>query len=294
MVYDLQDRLVAWRDARLAAANKWIYTKYDALGRVVLTGIVTYTSSPDRNSLQSHVNTLGNNNAVLNSTSGRSGSINAGGFPQVGQGNGEGEVLSANFYDTYALSTPSMTYIQRSGFDVQSSKTHGLLTGKLVTNLSTGNRVETVYYYDSQGREIQTIEDHHLGGQMRFSTRYDFNHKILQNITEFTSSFGNNTVYKYFNYDVAGLLVSITHQANSTPTVTIANFSYDQLGNLTNKTFPVAGNAAMNYTYNIRGWLKSINNPQVSNSVDKIFAQELFYESGGTSPQFNGNISKAE
>ncbi|MDP2042700.1 DUF6443 domain-containing protein, partial [Algoriphagus sp.] len=137
MVYDLQDRLVAWRDANLAGQNKWLYTKYDALGRMVLTGIVTYGSVVTRATLQSHVNTLGSNNAVLNSTSGRSGASNAGGYPQVGQGNGEGEVLSANFYDNYSLTNAGMTYIQRSGFDVQSSKTHGLLTGKLVTNLHT-------------------------------------------------------------------------------------------------------------------------------------------------------------
>jgi YD repeat-containing protein len=40
MVYDLNDRLVAYRDARMAAANQWQYTKYDALNRVVMTGVL--------------------------------------------------------------------------------------------------------------------------------------------------------------------------------------------------------------------------------------------------------------
>jgi hypothetical protein len=133
-----------------------------------------------------------------------------------------------------------------------------------------------------------------MGGFRRYSTRYDFENKILQNITEFTSSYGSTTVYKYFNYDAAGQLSWITHQANSSPSVTLANFSYNNLGELTNKTFPVAGNAATSFTYNIRGWLKKINDPQASNASSKVFAQELFYEAGGTSAQYNGNIAKAE
>ena len=98
MVYDLQDRLVAFRDSMLIVQGKWLYTKYDPLGRVVMTGLVTNSNA--RSSLQSTLNTLGANNAIINSTSGKTGTTNAGGFPRATDG-GEGEVLSVNYYDNY-------------------------------------------------------------------------------------------------------------------------------------------------------------------------------------------------
>ncbi|SDA79698.1 RHS repeat-associated core domain-containing protein [Algoriphagus alkaliphilus] len=291
LVYDLQDRLVAYRDANLAGLGKWLYTKYDALGREVMTGLVTNSST--RAALQSTVNTLGNNNAVINATSGKTGTTNAGGFPRALDG-GEGEVLIVNYFDHYSFRKGTLTYSKpNSSYHDQTTKTHGLLTGKLVRNLDNNTLYETAIYYDDLGRLIQTFEDHHLGGTIRASSRFDFENKPIETISQLTTP-GSQTITKNYTYNNAGLLTSITHKINSDPAVTLVNFQYDQLGQLTNKTFPVAANAAMNYTYNIRGWLKRINNPQVSNATVKVFAQELFYESGGTTPQYNGNISKAE
>lgn len=291
LVYDLQDRLVAYRDAKISAQGKWLYTKYDALGREVMTGLVTNSST--RATLQSTLNTLGNNNAVINATSGKTGTTNAGGFPRAVDG-GEGEVLIVNYFDNYSFRKGTLTYSKpNSSYHDQTTKTHGLLTGKLVRNLDNNTLYETAIYYDDLGRLIQTFEDHHLGGTIRASSRFDFENKPIETISQLTTP-GTQTITKNYTYNNAGLLTSITHKINSDPAVALVNFQYDQLGQLTNKTFPVAANAAMNYTYNIRGWLKRINNPQVSNASDKVFAQELFYESGGTSPQYNGNISKAE
>ena len=44
IVYDNLDRPVLTQDANLREENKWLFTKYDALGRVIYTGI--YTSIP--------------------------------------------------------------------------------------------------------------------------------------------------------------------------------------------------------------------------------------------------------
>jgi RHS repeat-associated protein len=291
MVYDLQDRLVAWRDANLAGQNKWLYTKYDALGREVMTGLVANSST--RQTLQATVNSLGSNNAVINATSGKTGITNAGGFPREVDG-GEGEVLTVNYYDHYSFRKSTLTYSKPStAYHDQTISVHGLLTGKLVRNLDNNTLYETAIYYDDLGRLIQTFEDHHLGGTIRSSTRFDFENKPMETVTQLSTP-GSQTITKNYTYNNAGLLTAITHKINSDPAVTLVNFQYDQLGKLTNKTFPVAGNAAMNFTYNIRGWIKKINDPQVSNASNKVFAQELFYESDGTSPQYNGNISKAD
>ncbi|GMQ23319.1 hypothetical protein Aoki45_00010 [Algoriphagus sp. oki45] len=292
MVYDLQDRLVAYRDANLTSQNKWLYTKYDALGRVVMTGLTpNTTTSSTWQGLQNLLNTsYGLNNAEINATSGKTGTTNAGGFPRAVDG-GEGEVLTVNYYDHYNFRKSTLTYVKPNAtYHDQSNQVHGLLTGKLVRNLENTTRYETAIYYDRQGRLIQTFEDHHLGGTMRASTKFDFENKPVETITSFSTP-GTQTITKNYHYNNAGLIRKITHKINSGPTVTLADFGYDELGQLTAKTFPVAGNAAMSFTYNIRGWLKRINNPQVSNASDKVFAQELFYESGN---QFNGNIAKVE
>jgi len=56
MVYDMRNRLVFTQDANLRQNNQWMATLYDVINRPVLTGIMTYTASPD--ALQTTVNTL--------------------------------------------------------------------------------------------------------------------------------------------------------------------------------------------------------------------------------------------
>ncbi|SDI41298.1 DUF6443 domain-containing protein, partial [Chryseobacterium jejuense] len=55
MVYDKSDRLILSQDANLSAANKWLITKYDQLGRIAYTGFLT---GGDRAGRQNEVNNL--------------------------------------------------------------------------------------------------------------------------------------------------------------------------------------------------------------------------------------------
>ncbi|WP_339881304.1 DUF6443 domain-containing protein [uncultured Algoriphagus sp.] len=291
MVYDLQDRLVASHDSLLISQGKWLFAKYDVLGREVMTGLVTYSGT--RATLQTLVDGLGNNNAVINSTSGKTGTTNAGGFPRATDGNGEGDVLTVNYYDNYSFRKSTLTYVKPTGYHDSSTKTTGMLTGTLVKNLGNNTRYETAIYYDSQGRVIQTISDHHLAGTVRISSKYDFENKPLETITQHTTP-GTYTITKGYVYNAAGGLSHINHKINSGGVVTLATHTYNQLGELTSKAYPVAGAALTSFTYNIRGWLKKINDPQVSNATTGVFAQELFYEAGGGFNQFGGSIAKAE
>jgi RHS repeat-associated protein len=294
MVYDVQDRLVAYRDGNLTAQGKWMYTKYDALGRVVMTGLVA--DAQNRQNLQTLVNGIANNNnAVINATSGKTGTTNAGGYPTTG----EGEVLSVVYYDHYNFQNSALAFAQQTGYTARSTKTHGLMTGKLVRNLGvaqlgTKDLYETAIYYDHLGRLVQTVSEHHRGGTMRISSKYNFENKPIETLTQISYTGGSQTVKKGFLYNNAGLLSSITHQINSNPQITLATFTYDELGQLTGKRYPGANDAKFDYTYNIRGWLKRINNPGVSNASTKLFAQELYYQDAGDSiRQFNGNIARA-
>lgn len=63
MVYDLQDRVVLTREARQVAVGEWTFTKYDVLGRTVMTG--AYQSQDDRATLQGLVVAQGQNSALV-------------------------------------------------------------------------------------------------------------------------------------------------------------------------------------------------------------------------------------
>ena len=86
-------------------------------------------------------------------------------------------------------------------------------------------------------------------------------------------------------YDHAGRLKTVKQQITG-DTVTIAENTYNALGQLI-KTRLHGGLDSTAYTYNIRGWLKTIEGK---------FSQELNYNEAGTNslsivPQWGGNIS---
>lgn len=56
--------------------------------------------------------------------------------------------------------------------------------------------------------------------------------------------------------------------------------------------FSVPALQNVDYTYNIRGWLKAINDVNNIGTVD-LFAFKLGYNEG-TTPLYNGNISSAQ
>jgi RHS repeat-associated protein len=77
----------------------------------------------------------------------------------------------------------------------------------------------------------------------------------------------------------------------------IASNIYDELGQLRLKHLGVTSSGgvidSLNYTYNVRGWLQGINKNFVNNglSTSNWFGQELSYDYGFDSVQYNGNIA---
>lgn len=278
MLYDAQDRLVGMQDGNLRSANKWLVTKYDALGRVVLTGLQTDATS--FSTLQNTLNS-GSNNATVTSQS-----TVSGGWPTTVT-----EVLSINYYDNYDFLT-GLTYSiagisPNPGFDSSNSpRVQGLMTGSRVKNLENGQYYLTAVFYDAKGRTIQTISQHHLSGTIRSSFRYNFEGQVLNSFVE-NSAPALIKVARSFTYHPTGALNQITHSINGSTPVILSQSNYNDIGQMTSKVFPEAQSSDQLYTYNIRGWLKGIS----SNTL-AVYRQSLFYENTATSPAFNGNISR--
>ncbi|HEY5744733.1 MAG TPA: DUF6443 domain-containing protein [Chryseolinea sp.] len=119
-------------------------------------------------------------------------------------------------------------------------------------------------------------------------------------ITYARSSFGNRStvISRELEYDPANRLKNLWHQVGSNTKILLSRINYNELGQpIEKRLHSTNANATdaketVDYRYNIRGWLKSINDPQAN---PKLFAMALNYETptanGGTA-QYNGNISE--
>ncbi len=110
-----------------------------------------------------------------------------------------------------------------------------------------------------------------------------------------------------FTYTEQDKLLTHTHQINALTPQLLTKNEYDELGQLIRKSVggeDVTGAAALqkvDYQYNIRGWLKKINdvdNLQVGTDPQDLFAFKLNYDTAedpefGCTSLYNGNISQA-
>ncbi|MBN3584944.1 hypothetical protein JYB64_21350, partial [Algoriphagus aestuarii] len=275
ILYDLQDRPVGTQDGVLRESNKWIYTKYDGLGRVLSTGLIT--KAGDRGTLQGELDLIVNNNSTLDNGT----VIN--GWP-----NAEGELFTMNYYDSYA-DLSSFSYQANSGFDAQASTlVHGLMTGKKVRNLETGEYYTTVMYYNNRGEVIQSVSEHQKGGEIRISTQYNFEGQPTMSLTSSTN-LGVDDIMRAYSYNVIGQVAYIDHTIDGTTRRIVQN-TFNDLGQLKTKAFPEITSGNQTYTYNIRGWLKTLG----TSLADGYTQNNYYQESGATAPRFNGNISRID
>ena len=284
MIYDKRDRLVLTQDAKLRASGsnpnidskKYHYIKYDILNRPVEQGISTETlsytpgiSSPLRNAVKLSSN-----------------------YTPVGC-----SARSYTYYDDYSWGAPygySTVYTDHS----KASSVKGLVTGVKTKVLGTSTWLTTVNYYDKYGRLIQQYQKNPDGGYNRTSTAYNFtNQPVKQQVyhKRTSGSAGKKTEEKY-SYDHMGRPTRVEHSYNGAGFVTIAKNTYDEIGRLKKKELHNTYQD-IDYTYNVRGWLTKINDPDAGYSSTKCFAEELYYNNTGElvnlddKAQYNGNIA---
>lgn len=71
-------------------------------------------------------------------------------------------------------------------------------------------------------------------------------------------------------------------------------FTYNALGRLESKTYKRADGSrleTLDYNFNIRGWIKSINRDYAAGGTGRYFGLELNYDHGFENKEFNGNIA---
>lgn len=305
IIYDNLDRPVMIQDANLKLINKWLYTKYDKLGRVIYTGLYLNTSATTRLAMQNTFDS--NNNLTTELYENKASSLGSLGihyynnnFPKYNI-----EPLTVNYYDNYTFDragTPLPSGISYTYLGTITDRTQGLPTGGKVKVLGTSDWITTVTYYDQKARPIYVYsKNDYLNTTDVMQSRLDFAGKIEETISTHTKIDNTqatiNTV-EMFTYDHVGRLLTQTQQINNDPIEVIMSNTYDELGQLESKR--VGGSLVDNdglqnvdYKYNVRGWLTNIND--VDNIGSDLFTFKLNYNQtdiSGSVALFNGNISE--
>ncbi|GEC77708.1 DUF6443 domain-containing protein [Flavobacterium aquatile] len=324
IVYDKLDRVVATGPALSpftdASGNGWLITKYDVFNRVVYTGwspLATINSDARKNLQVQYNGATANFSETKTATTANTTIIGVAlrysnlAIPTSGY-----HVLTVNYYDDYNFPhAPTSIPTSVEGEPVYYNTTikpKGLLTGSYVRVPETSSlyNAETSYtLYDSKARPIRNFSLNHLGGFIQVDTKLDFIGKVQYTITTHSRSTLTSvvTVKDAFTYTTQDRLLTHTHQINGGTIQLLANNEYDELGQLISKRIggtDVTGTTYLqkvDYTYNIRGWLKGINdtgNLSVPGDPQDLFAFKINYntvenETDYTGTQlYNGNISE--
>ncbi|MBR8534941.1 RHS repeat-associated core domain-containing protein [Carboxylicivirga sediminis] len=324
MVYDKRDRLVLTQDGqqRFTNANTWLFTKYDALNRPVLTGEVTFGTTYNQATMQTLVDNEYTNGRSFYVSREKTNTIHWGyndaSFPRSTDASSI-VYHTATYYDNYDYpyvlafdesSNNISGYSDTHGNVNYNDKVKGLVTGTATKVLDEPDILMVTTYYDDKYRPIQVRRDLYEAGEETVSTQFDFVGKTLQTRQAVTFNSVTTTTDKHYAYDHAGRLLTVKQQIagdSSNGLVTLAAHSYNELGELVDKQLHQQDGMSgylqsVDYRYNIRGWLSSINNPAnlandgTGDSNADLFAMNLLYhttESGlnNSLEQFNGNIS---
>lgn len=314
LVYDRADRLILTQDPNMRTSGKWMIIKYDQFGRPIYTGIM---QGGTRDSMQNQAGNL-----IITESKDTTGFTKNGitVYYTYGYFGAPDTVLSVNYYDSYPAGTefpstgdfiqgiPILKDTYPAGVNVS---TKSLPTASLVKNIEDDKWTKNYIFYDQKGRAIGNYSMNHLGGYTKAESVLDFvglpqktftGHKRLTNSTEVK-------IEENFTYDNQNRPWKHYHEViGKSPITLLSENFYDELGRLDHKQ---VGNSIqdINYKYNIRGWLTSVNNPDnITTMGTDVFGYRIRYNEPikglqtpnvnfsnlQVKPKYNGNIAEVE
>ena len=303
MMYDQWDRIVLTQDGNLRASHNFLFTKYDQLNRPIVTGQITdaralsavQTDVANATVRFETVNTSATEGYTLNSTFPSSSSYTL-------------TINTITHYDDYnnlPSWQSSYAFVNEDGIAAQNNFLQGQVIATQSKILGTSNYMRTVTYYDDKYRVIQVSADNAAGGTDRITKILSFDGKVTSDYHNHTSRFFTTAllIQQTYSYDHIDRLLQVTHKTASQEIVTLTQNSYNEVGQLLNKKIhqsPSHPNALQNldYYYNIRGWLNSVNKPTPGTTgydESDLFSFELHYNTtilNNARAQFNGNIAE--
>ncbi|WP_417943019.1 DUF6443 domain-containing protein [Flavobacterium sp. RS13.1] len=303
IVYDKLDRPVLTQDANLRTSKKWLFTKYDVFNRPVYTGEyinIVKTARADVQLLADAGTALSESKQTVNSINGTTVYYSNNVFPNTTDIN----LLTINYYDDYSFDLsgggPATSY---NVTPITNAK--GLATGSKIRVLDTTSWITSLNYYDAKSRLVYSYsKNDYLGTTSTLKSQFNFIGETLATTATHLRNGVTTTVVDNFTYDHSGRITDHTQAINGAtiPEVIVSN-TYDELGQLISKKVggkTPQGLQKVDYAYNIRGWLKSINDPNSLNQDNDLFGFGLNYNTivnpslasyYQNKPLYNGNIS---
>jgi RHS repeat-associated protein len=304
MVFDNRNRLVLTQDGNQRPLKEWTYTKYDRLDRPIMVGVYTHSAEINQSAMGALVSSTIFHETFNGVSSTHGYTSTSGYFPSSNI-----QLLKATYYDSYVFKNLSsgLNYINN---DLPGQPTtelmtvKGIVTGSKTRVLGSSNYLYDAVYYDNKYRVIQTVSQNHKNGSNRITANFDFANKLQQVRRTYVVNGVTFFIDENFEYDHNGRLTSGRHSVNGQQEVILFKNEYSELGELVDKQLHSSDNGvtfaqSIDYRYNVRGWLLSINNSELTNTTNNdddndLFGMELAYHEDiglNSTPQYNGNIS---
>ncbi|MDL2320122.1 RHS repeat-associated core domain-containing protein [Alistipes sp. OttesenSCG-928-B03] len=244
-LYNKRGQLVLSQDARMATQSKWVFTKYDAHGRVVQTGTCVGTEQAHRQQLAAQQIFHETAEYTADEESGQVQGYSCLAYPT---NISESNLLTVYFYDNYEWGSlgchPFRTAEALGNGHIWS--TRGMQTGQKerVLGVDDGDRewLVTTYYYDDEGRMRQKISDMSIIGQEVESFMYNENGDVVQQRVRqqrpTESPFMSLGYDRFYMYNPVGGLHRIEQEIDGDDEngrVPIATYWYDHRGDLSQK-----------------------------------------------------------
>jgi RHS repeat-associated protein len=320
-VYDKMNRLIFTQDANTRGQNKWAFVKYDGKGRAIMAGLYTNTTQTTLAAVQTLVDGWYGTGATYFETLGTT--LHGYTNQCMPTTNADAtstplEVWSVNYFDNYDFDFNGSADYKYDSTQAPGTTSqwlpYGYATGGKKLILGTSNWLYSCTYYDQLGRTIQTRYNNHLSLTVDNLTTVVYDAVEFAKVTKTTSyhnAGGTNQVTTVQTpvYDAKGRVLQMKHNTNNAGDVTVAQYEYNELGQVTDKKLHVSGSSflqSVDYRYNIKGWLKSINNAQLvsdasvtNDETTDYFGMEMLYHTteAGLNDQvndkvhYNGNVS---
>ncbi|MGE0773082.1 MAG: DUF6443 domain-containing protein [Cyclobacteriaceae bacterium] len=178
------------------------------------------------------------------------------------------------------------------------SQTNVLKTGDVLKIDRTGS---TIRYYRNSNLVYTSVTP--FTGALLIDTSFPTNNA---NMVGLVASFAetSRSITRRFTYDHAGRLIDVHHSLNDAPEILLTRNEYNELGQLVDKKLHSTDGTnfrqSVDYRYNIRGWLTSMNNAQLQVAVNNddsndLWGMNIAYNEVdaalGNTSLYNGNIS---
>ncbi|MEL4309188.1 RHS repeat-associated core domain-containing protein, partial [Joostella sp. CR20] len=154
IVYNKLDQPILTQDANQEAKKEWLFTKYDAFGRVVYTG-KDLNNTSKREALQGAANSTAKQferkTSSATSYVGTPVYYSKEAYPLSFD-----QVLTVNYYDNYIFDTDGLSVPTSVLGQAVDTRTQSLATGSKVRVLDTNHWITTIFGYDKKGRVIYT------------------------------------------------------------------------------------------------------------------------------------------